>query len=92
MWLRPRQQAPNNIYEGLVTRNVTEPTYSVDQVGYSLAYYAPARMVPSGRAGISANMPDTPIATPPPVRAMRQWNADGTWSAVMTVPKPYRNG
>ena len=92
MWLRPRTSAPTNIYEGMVTRNVTQPTYGVDLVGYSLAHYAPARMVPAGRAGISTAMPETPIATPPPVRGMRQWHDDGTASMVMTVPKPFRSG
>lgn len=91
MWLRPRQPAPNNIYEGLVSKNVTEPTYGVDLVGYSIANYAPARLIP-GSIRSQDMTPETPIATPPPPRGMRQWNDDGTYSMVMTVPKPYRSG
>ncbi len=89
-WHRPRPVAPTNIYEGLVTHNVTEPTYTVDEVGWSLAYHPAAR----SRSAIMDhdNRPETPIASPPPPRPMRQWNPDGTASAVYTVPKSYRSG
>jgi hypothetical protein len=89
-WMRPRPVAPTNIFEGLVTHNITEPTYTVDEVGWSIALHAPAR----SRSAIPIGMgrPETPIASPPPPRGMRQWNGDGTYSMVMTVPKGNRSG
>lgn len=88
-WLRPRAVAPNNVVEGFVTKNVTDPTYGVDLVGYSIAMYAPAAMRP-GTIRTQDMMPATPIASPPPQRAMRLYNGDGTYSSVMTVPQAFR--
>jgi hypothetical protein len=87
-WIRPRTPAPTNIFEGMVTHNVTEPTYTVDECGWSLAYHPAARS--RSALGLTNMKPETPIASPPPPRPMRQWNPDGTASAVYTVPKGYR--
>lgn len=90
MWIRPRQAAPTNIYEGMVTHNITEPNYTVDEAGFTAAYHPLAR----ARAALMDynNRPDTPIAVPPPQKMERQWNGDGTYSMIMTVPKSYRSG
>lgn len=56
-----------NIYEGLVTRNVTVPTYDVDKVGYALALHPAARTIPG--YGLQPSV-GALVATPPPPKLM----------------------
>lgn len=46
-WLRPaKRSVSSNIYAGMVTRNVTEPTYVVDDTGRGIAVHPNARTQP----------------------------------------------
>lgn len=89
-WMRPRHPAPTNIYEGLVSKNVTEPTYTVEEAGWTMAYHPEAR----GRYPnpIAYNRPETPIVYFPPVRAETGWDENGNRVSVYAVPKPYKSG
>lgn len=53
------QGVSTNIYEGMVTRNLVDRTYSVDEIGSSWATYTGARTVPGpiGKGGSITSIP-----------------------------------
>ena len=96
--VKPRPSAPSNIYEGMVTKNVHEGTYTVNNAGFAESLNPKARA--SNGGPIYANEPQAAIVQLPPVQGMASWDESGNRVSIVqptgnqvtqfSVPKPYR--
>ena len=87
-WLRPKpkQGVSTNIYEGMMTRDVTNPTYTVDEQGWTHALFPAARMR-SGYGIVRGDLSTLQGFNAPPPKGMLDRTANGNAGAFIHTSK-----